>query len=85
MLSNVHAMMQAAKETTELASMSGSASSASFENLKPQVNSSPQNKTCSRLGALLPIARCRAGALLRVSSALQVANMHKRAPIYKPY
>ena len=73
-------MTQATKETAELASMSGSASSASFENLKPQVNSSPQNKTCSLFGALLPITRCRARSLLRVSSALQAANMHKHAP-----
>ena len=79
-----HVILQAVKKRALLASISGSASSASFENLKPQVNSSPQNRTCSRFGAVLPITRCRALALLRVSSALQLAIMHKHAPVGQP-
>ena len=79
-----HGMMQAAKKPAALASMSGSACSASFENLKPQVNSSPQNRTCRRSGALLPITSCRVVVLLRVSSALQLASMRKHAPISLP-
>ena len=47
-----------------LASMSGSASSASLENLKPHVNSSPQNRTCRACFAPIFIARLWVGVCL---------------------
>ena len=53
--------------------MSGSASSASFENLKPHVNSSPQNRTCRVCLAPVFIARLWGRLCLTGRSLCQVS------------